>query len=307
MKLISIIMATYNRERFIVETLKSIQAQSYQNFECIIVDDGGSDNTLELITPILYSDSRFTFQKRTDNYKKGLPGTRNYGLDLAKGDYIIFFDDDDIVHPQNLELCVVELSKHNVSFCRYIRGFFKDTFDYNFNYSKEYDSFFIYKKDVFSLINQKLPFNSCSVMWKKECFDENRYTEDLLHAEEWELYSRILSTGIIGISIEKTLYYARQHNHSMTGQYFRSDPKRTKSNVDAILLVIKNLKKKELITNTVIRHFVTISLDYKVYDLFSQIIKILNLSLLEKIKWQIYYSSYFLRLPIYKMKKNIKK
>jgi len=87
---ISIILATYNRAHFIEETLCSIQNQTFKDWECLIIDDGGNDNTFEVITPILKSDSRFTFQKRLDNYQKGLSGSRNYGLDIAKGDFVIF-------------------------------------------------------------------------------------------------------------------------------------------------------------------------------------------------------------------------
>ncbi|SEP54875.1 glycosyltransferase family 2 protein [Flavobacterium urocaniciphilum] len=304
-KLVSIIMATYNRERFIVETLQSIQAQTYEDWECIIVDDGGTDNTQEVIAPILEKDARFQYLKRPDTYLKGLPGSRNYGLDIAKGDYIIFFDDDDIVHPQNLELTVLELSKNNVSFCRYIRDGFYDNFNYDFDFSKNYNSFFIDKNDVFKLLNQDLPFNSCQILWKKECFEENKYTEHLLHAEEWELYSRILSTGIRGISIEKTLFFARRHSHSMTGQYFRLDPKRTKSNVDAILLVIQNLQQKGLITNDLLRYFIQISLDYKEYNLFESILNTAKLSFLSQIKWKIFYTFLPLRLYLYGIKKKI--
>jgi len=304
---LTIIMATYNRAHFIVETLESIRKQTFSNWECLIIDDGGTDNTSEVIAPVLDEDSRFTFLKRPDNYQKGLPGCRNYGLDLAKGDYIIFFDDDDIVHPQNLELCIKELEKSEISFCRYEREVFTEEFNYGFDYSKEYSSFFIDINDLEKLLNNNLPFNSCAVMWKKECFAGNRFVEYLMYAEEWELYSRILSSGIKGISIRKCLFYGRKHLKSNTGEFFTHNPVRRKSHCDAIVLVIKNLKEKQLLTNSLIRYFVTASLDYKEYKLFSQIKKILNLSLLEKIKWQIYYSSYFLRLPIYKMKKNIKK
>jgi glycosyltransferase involved in cell wall biosynthesis len=304
---VTIIMATYNRAHFIVETLESIQAQSFKDWECLIIDDGGSDNTSEVIIPVLEQDKRFQLLKRPDIYLKGLPGCRNYGLDLAKGEYIIFFDDDDIVHPQNLELSVLELSRNEVSFCRYIREIFYDTFDYKFDYSKDYNSFFIDKKDVFSLLNQDLPFNSCAVLWKKECFVENRYTEHLLHAEEWELYSRILSTGITGISIEKSLFFARKHSNSMTGQYFRLDPKRTQSNIDAILLVIKNLKEKQLITYSLKRYFIAISKDFEEYNLFKAILDILELPIFEKLKWQLFYYTLPLRLKLYRIKKVIKR
>lgn len=304
-KLVSIIMATYNRAGYIVETLHSIQNQTYGNFECLIIDDGGTDNTFEVIEPIIKSDPRFSFKKRSDNYKKGLPGTRNCGLDLAKGEYVIFFDDDDIVHPLNLELCVLELSRNDVSFCRYVRGFFQDKFDYLFDYSKSYETFFIDKTDVFKLLNQSLPFNSCAVLWKKECFEKNRYTEHLLHAEEWELYSRILSTGIVGISINKTLFFARQHTKSMTGQYFRLDPKRSLSNVHAILLVVKNLKEKELLNYAIIRYFVAISHGYREYDLFGQLVKTIEFNKFNSFKWHFFYFALPLRFKITRLKKRI--
>lgn len=300
-------MATYNRAHFIKETLQSIQNQTFSNWECLIIDDGGNDNTLEVITPILNGDARFSLQRRTDNYQKGLPGARNYGLDLAKGNYIIFFDDDDIVHPLNLELCVLELSRNDVSFCRYIREVFFDKFSYKYDYSKVYHTFFIDKRDVFMLLNQDLPFNSCAVLWKKECFHENRYAEHLSHAEEWELYSRILSTGIKGISIEKTLFYARKHSNSMTGQYFRNDTKRTLSNIDAILLVLKNLKEKNQLNYAVIRYFVAMSHDYKEFSLFSKIMKTLDYKFLNYWMWSLIYIVFPLRFKITKIKKRILK
>ncbi|MDP5096524.1 MAG: glycosyltransferase family 2 protein, partial [Flavobacterium sp.] len=76
-------MATYNRAHFIVETLHSIQQQTFTDWECIIIDDGGTDNTKEVLTPILEQDNRFQFLKRPNTYLKVFPCCRNYGLDLA--------------------------------------------------------------------------------------------------------------------------------------------------------------------------------------------------------------------------------
>jgi glycosyltransferase involved in cell wall biosynthesis len=300
-------MATYNRSKYIVETLNSIQSQFFTNWECLIIDDGGTDNTLEVIKPILNKDSRFKFSKRPDNYKKGLPGCRNYGIDSAQGDYIIFFDDDDIVHPQNLELCVEELSKQNVSFCRYLRNVFFDEFDYNFEFSKDYTSFFVTKSDVEKLLINELPFNSCAVMWHRACFEGNRFEEHLMYAEEWELYSRILSSDIKGISIEKCLFFGRKHANSNTGEFYSNNPIRRASKKEAILLVIKNLKEKQLLSPSLLRYFVTQAIDFKEYHLFAQIIALLELSIFERIKWQFFYSTFPLRLSVYKLKKTFRK
>ncbi|QOG03812.1 glycosyltransferase family 2 protein [Flavobacterium sp. MDT1-60] len=305
-KKVTIVMATYNRSHFILESLLSIQNQTYSEFECLIIDDGGTDNTLEVITAVLNKDSRFKFLKRLDNYKKGLPGCRNYGIDLAKGDYIIFFDDDDIVHPQNLELCIVELSKTEVSFCRYQREVFFNEFDYRFDYSKIYTSFKIDSSDVRRILNHELPFNSCAVMWKRECFEKNRFVEHLMYAEEWELYSRIISSGFKGISINKCLFYGRKHDNSNTGEFFQNNPVRMASQADAVVLVVQNLKEKQLLTNSLIQYFITISIGFKEYNLFNRILNILDLSIFKSLKWIFFYQSYPLRLPIYKLKKRFK-
>ena len=71
---ISIIMATYNRAHFIEETLTSIINQSFQNWECLIIDDGSSNNTFEIIKTYTDSDKRFRYYRRGEDYKKGLPG-----------------------------------------------------------------------------------------------------------------------------------------------------------------------------------------------------------------------------------------
>lgn len=305
---VTILMATYNRAHFIVETLKSIQAQTYTNWECIIIDDGGTDNTLEVITPILEKDIRFIFLKRPETYKKGLPGCRNYGLDRAIGDYIIFFDDDDIAHPQNLEVCVSEFKTKTIDFCRYIRAVFTGDFNYNYDFSKEYTHFEIDKKDINGILKNELLFNSCSVMWTRECYKANRFVEHLMYAEEWELYSRIVSKGFKGISINKTLFYGRKHEASNTGEFFKQDPVRIKSNADAIVLVIQNLKKEGLLSKSIIRYFIQVSLDYKQYDLFKRITYTLKLSTQDTLKWKLYYKQLPSRLFFYRMyKKHIKK
>jgi glycosyltransferase involved in cell wall biosynthesis len=300
-------MATYNRAHFIVETLQSVQKQTYENWECLIIDDGGTDSTIEVISPIVEKDLRFKYLKRTRKYKKGLPGCRNYGINIASGDYIIFFDDDDIVHPQNLELCILEFSRNEISFCRYIRDVFFNDFNYKFDYSKIYASFYIDENDIEKLLKHELPFNSCSVMWKKECFANNTFAEHLMYAEEWELYAKILSSGFKGISIDKCLFYGRKHPISNTGEFHNNDPIRRASKKEAILLVVKNLKEKQLLSHSLLRYFVQQSLSFKEYDLFNQILKSLSLPILENIKWQFFYYFLPLRLWLFGKWKRIKK
>lgn len=304
---VTIIMASYNRAHFIIESLKSIQAQTFKEWECIIIDDGSTDNTREILESILNSDKRFKYFERTLNYAKGLPGSRNYGLDLAKGNYIIFFDDDDIAHPQNLELCVKELSAKDISFCRYLRAVFTNDFDYKFDFTMTYTSFNIDVNDIERLLKNELPFNSCAIMWKKECFIDHRFVETLMYAEEWELYSRILSNGFKGISIDKCLFFGRKHPNSNTGEFYTHNPMRRASKKDAILLVVQNLKEKKLLSYSLLRYFVQVSLSFKEYNLFNKILGILNLNKFDKLKWQVFYYILPFRLWIYGIFKKIKR
>lgn len=304
---ISIIIATYNREKYFLETLLSIQNQTFQDWECLIIDDGSTDNSFQIITPILTQERRFNYYLRTERYIKGTSGCRNYGLDLAKGDYIIFFDDDDIVHPQNLELCVYELSKRDISFCRYIREIFFNDFMYEFDYSKNYLSFYIDINDIERMLKNELHFNSCAVMWKASCFANARFNEKISYADEWELYSRILSTGIRGISIEKSLFYGRKHADSITGEYYRKDENRRASHAEAILLVVRNLKDKKLLNYSLKRYFIAFSIDFEEYNLFKNILNTLELTTFEKLQWQFFYTVLPLRLMLHRKKKAIKK
>lgn len=102
-QLISIIIPTYNRAGLIGETLESIIAQSYSHWECIIIDDRSTDETETLISEFINKDKRIKFFKRPQNRKKGPNSCRNYGYEKSRGEYIYWFDSDDILLKNALE------------------------------------------------------------------------------------------------------------------------------------------------------------------------------------------------------------
>lgn len=124
--MISIIIPTFNRAHLIGETLSSLEDQSYSNWECLIIDDGSNDNTERIVQVLSKKDSRFKYFKRPLYMKKGPASCRNYGLELAKGSLIQFFDDDDIAHNSmlyeknklllnnDLDACICKLQVVNV-------------------------------------------------------------------------------------------------------------------------------------------------------------------------------------------------
>ena len=99
--LVSIITPTYNCARFIEETIRSVQAQTYTNWEMIISDDCSTDNTREVLAPYLESDSRIKYICNEKN--RGAAVTRNNALRVARGRWIAFLDSDDLWLPEKLQ------------------------------------------------------------------------------------------------------------------------------------------------------------------------------------------------------------
>lgn len=95
--LVSIIIPVFNRAHLIEETLESIVLQTYQNWECIVVDDGSTDLTEQVINGFSKKDTRIKFFKRPQSISKGANSCRNYGFELSRGEYINWFDSDDVM------------------------------------------------------------------------------------------------------------------------------------------------------------------------------------------------------------------
>jgi glycosyltransferase involved in cell wall biosynthesis len=111
----------YNGAGFIIETLESVSKQTHPAFECIIIDDGSTDNTAEVVQNWIAGDSRYSYLYQLN---RGLSAARNTGLDLAKGDFIQFLDADDILLPSKLgeQLDAMTQDGVNVSYTDYSTG-----------------------------------------------------------------------------------------------------------------------------------------------------------------------------------------
>ncbi len=90
--LVSVILCTYNRARLVGRAIASVRAQTFRNWELIIVDDGSSDNTSQRVQPLVLADHRLLYVKHRN---KGLSKCRNEGIALAVGKYAAFLDSDD--------------------------------------------------------------------------------------------------------------------------------------------------------------------------------------------------------------------
>lgn len=111
-KQISIIIPTYNRAHLITETLNSLVQQSYEHWECIVIDDHSEDNTQEVVEEFVVKDARFQYYERPDEKPKGANACRNYGIEKSSSEYIILLDSEDFLSKECLKDRVAAIEKH---------------------------------------------------------------------------------------------------------------------------------------------------------------------------------------------------
>lgn len=118
MDLVSVIVPVYNAEYYLEECIESILNQSYSNFELILVNDGSTDNSLNICNHYKASDSRIKVLSKNNS---GVSDTRNYGIENSLGSYICFIDSDDMIKNNYVEVLLREIKNDNVEavFCNF--------------------------------------------------------------------------------------------------------------------------------------------------------------------------------------------
>lgn len=223
--LISIIIPTYNRAHLIGETLDSVLAQTYQNWECILVDDGSSDNTETAISKYLEQDSRFQYFCRPACNPKGANACRNYGYEKSKGEYIQWFDSDDLMHSEKLKLKIKYALIHNADI---IVG----------SHTTERD-FVLYenpKLEIFESANfyvdyilGKKPVITNDVMIKRSAIKKLRFDENLHKAQEYEFFTRLFEQHLKYCFVDLPLSFYRVSEDSISKNTSRGNPLQVES------------------------------------------------------------------------------
>ncbi|MBO7612155.1 MAG: glycosyltransferase family 2 protein [Elusimicrobia bacterium] len=223
--LISVILPTYNRAHLIKRSVESILNQTYQNIELIIIDDGSTDNTKEVIESLNDKRIVYIYQKN-----QGCCAARNKGIEVARGNYIALQDSDDAWHPDKLEIQINALKENNadVVFCkvftignlikRIAPKIFKEGF---------------LKEDM-------LPINIWpqSLLGKAEVFKHNLFNPNIPTSEEIEILLRIQQKHSI-YCIDKPLfdYYIQKDSLSI-------NPENKTKALEYILKTYSNILKK---------------------------------------------------------------
>ncbi|AVR43843.1 hypothetical protein C7S20_00340 [Christiangramia fulva] len=240
--LISIIIPTYNRGSLIGATLDSILSQTYENWECIVVDDGSIDYTKELLELYSCKDSRIKYLERPEKKRKGANACRNFGFSRSSGDYILWFDSDDIMTIDYFKKAIEKIkTESNLDFVFFNYKIFDEKpfkiIDIQINKSIS---------PLFDYFSGKINFSTCGVIWRKESISIG-YNEKLKKTQELDFIfnNYKANTQLKGAHIDHTAYFLRKHGRSIVSSFKIGDPEFLCSDIFVRKELMDFFKKEE--------------------------------------------------------------
>lgn len=228
-KLVSVIMPTYNRAHLIGQTLDSVLAQTYPNWECIIVDDGSTDTSDEVVGEYVKKDSRFQYYQRPKDRKKGPNSCRNYGLELSKGEFVKWFDSDDLMYSELLEEQIASFkSTTDCSVCKIVYCDFEKniTIKENTIYSSQL---------IEDYLVGRITFYVSGPLWRKRFLNDQKelFDENLSNLDDWDFNLRMLYKNPKVVFIDRPLIKYRVHENSLSNEIGKLNVKEIKSEFNA--------------------------------------------------------------------------
>ena len=208
---VSVIIPTYNREKFIGEAINSVLDQTYHDFEIIVVDDGSTDRTRDIVMAF---PGKVRYVHQTN---QGRSRARNYALSLARGSYIAFLDSDDLYLPEKLALQVAYMDAHPEVNMIYTSAYCIDEDGAPLDYVyKAATSGWIYKDIAFFVpVTITLP----TVMVRREVFDNvGGFDESMERFEDTDMWRRISKHYQIGAIRECTCRLRTHPDNALASQ-----------------------------------------------------------------------------------------
>jgi len=217
--LVSIIIPTFNRGHLINETLESALAQTYRELEVIVVDDGSTDNTKEVVEGFIKRDTRILYVERPRKLPKGANACRNYGLTISKGKFVKWLDSDDILLSECLEKQIEIIELMNADFCICNTKIFSTGFNPD-NYVDLPDWGNIHGLiNVENFILRGIKWHTAAGLWRKEWFNgQIPFDIELQNSQEWLMHLQALCLLPIVVKVNDTLCLARKHGDNMSNR-----------------------------------------------------------------------------------------
>jgi|694.fasta_scaffold05370_11 glycosyltransferase involved in cell wall biosynthesis len=207
-KILTVVLCVYNAEKYLSEAIESILNQTYKNFDFFIVDDGSTDQSLDIIKKYANANSRIFLHENVEN--KGVSYSRNYAISQCKTKYIALMDADDVSLPERIEKQINFLENHpNISVC----GTWFTLFGENINQQ------LIQHPEGHDQIKVNMLFDCCignpTLMFKSEIFNNFQFIKKYIPIDDYELWSRALFKYNFS-NIQESLLNYRWHSTNIS-------------------------------------------------------------------------------------------
>lgn len=207
--LVSVFIPVYNREKYIADAINSILNQTFTDFELIIIDDGSTDNTREILAS--YNDKRIKLFFNEKNM--GIPYTRNKGLECAKGEFIALLDSDDVAVPDRLEKQLNFFKTHPD--CVIVGGFV-GVIDQHIKLIKKIKYRYTDPDHVSSSLLFNCSIHNTTVMAKTNVLKKFNYNKHFTLAQDVDLLVRLNFSKYKLYNMNKILVFQREHKNRTT-------------------------------------------------------------------------------------------
>lgn len=224
--LVSVIMPIYNAEKYLEASINSVLAQTYQNIELILINDGSMDNSEVLCNQFVVKDSRVR-AFHIDNCGPG--GARNFGIEKARGDYIQFIDSDDTIERDMVEEMVraIRTNKADLVICGIRRLFIHNNQQIIDSIPTKVSSNNEIKNDFIRLLKQGLAYSPCNKLYKKSIIigQKVQFDLELLNGEDAVFNIDYFSHCKRVIILDSPFYLYTQRNESLIHHYYKDKEK----------------------------------------------------------------------------------
>ncbi len=223
-KIISIVMPVYNAERFLKFAVESILAQTVFNFECIVIDDGSTDKSFDILNEIC--DERFLILRHRKN--KGITEAVNVGIRRASGEYIVRMDADDIMVPHRLEAQLGFMVQNPLIA---ISGSYFDYIDEDNQIVGGSIKFPVQPDEVKEAFRKYTAVGHPTVIFRKAVLlaHTDLYSSKYPSAEDLALWLECLSKGLLFANYPEVLLHYRQHKDQIGSKHIEQQKRSTEA------------------------------------------------------------------------------
>lgn len=207
---VTVFIPVHNRQHYITNAIDSILKQTFRDFEVLVIDDGSTDATLDVLAR--YDDPRLRVESNPRNL--GIPATRNRGLELARGEYIALLDSDDVSRPNRLARQVETLDRHPELVQIGSACDFMDADGRPINRVRRQP---LRADDVAASLAFFCALTNRTIMARTAILREHRYREDFPRCQDYELHQRLSRTYCMA-NLDEVLVCGREHAGRFTKQ-----------------------------------------------------------------------------------------